>query len=128
MEDLIQELKSQNEQLKNQNAELLQRIEFIQKPFDFEQSIVIELEVDDKENNIPKAKVVKLNNYEFINGFMYHSLISRHFEEISESMQLRMIANRMANSIEEAIKADCPHPPQNMIDSLNDWNNIILNK
>lgn len=114
------------ERLKKENAELLQRIEFLQKPFDFEESIVIDLEVEDKENNVPRAKVVRLNNYEFINGFMYHSLISRHFSEISESMQLRMIANRMAVSIEESVAEE--KASKNMIDSLADWNNIILNK
>ena len=126
--EVIEELKKQNEELQKTNAELLQRIEFLQKPFDFDQSIVVELEVEDNDNSVPKAKIVRLNNYEFINGFMYHSLISRHFSEISESMQLRMVANRMANAIEKAVEDNCPPPPQNMIDSLADWNNIILNK
>lgn len=124
--EVIEELKKENEELKKSNAELLQRIEFLQKPFDFESSLVIDLEVDDKENNVPKAKVVRLNNYEFINGFMYHSLISRHFSEISESIQLRMIANRMATAIEEEVSKNTAS--KNMIDSLSDWNNIILNK
>lgn len=124
--EVIEELKKQNEELQKTNAELLQRIEFLQKPFDFEESIVVELEVEDKEDNVPKAKVVRLNKYEFINGFMYHSLISRHFSEISESMQLRMIANRMAVSIEEEVSKQTAS--KNMIDSLADWNNIILNK
>jgi hypothetical protein len=124
--EVIEELKKQNEELQKTNAELLQRIEFLQKPFDFEESIVLELEVEDAENNVPKAKVVRLNHYEFINGFMYHSLISRHFSEISESMQLRMIANRMAVSIEEEISKQ--NASKNMIDSLADWNSIILNK
>jgi hypothetical protein len=124
--EVIEELKKEVEELKKTNAELLQRIEFLQKPFDFEECIVIELETEDKENNVPKAKVVRLNNYEFINGFMYHSLISRHFSEISESIQLRMIANRMAVSIEEEVSKNTAS--KNMIDSLTDWNNIILNK
>lgn len=124
--EVIEELKKQNEELQKTNAELLQRIEFLQKPFDFEESIVLELEVEDAENNVPKAKVARLNNYEFINGFMYHSLISRHFSEISESMQLRMVANRMAISIEEEVSKQTAS--KNMIDSLADWNNIILNK
>lgn len=121
-------IKKENEELKKNNAELLQCIEFLQKPFDFENALVIEFEVEDVENNIASAKVAKVNGYEFINGFMYHSLISRHFGEISESMKLRMIANRMAVSIEEAIKDNCQSASKNMIDSLTDWNNIILNK
>jgi hypothetical protein len=124
--EVIEELKKEVEELKRTNAELLQRIDFLQKPFDFEESIVVELEVEDKESNVPKAKIVRLNNYEFINGFMYHSLISRHFSEISESIQLRMIANRMAVSIEEEVSKQTAS--KNMIDSLADWNNIILNK
>lgn len=124
--EVNEELKKQNEELQKTNAELLQRIEFLQKPFDFESTVIVELEVEDKENNVPKAKVVRLNNYEFINGFMYHSLISRHFSEISESIQLRMIANRMAVAIEEEVSKQ--NASKNMIDSLADWNNIILNK
>lgn len=124
--EVIEELKKQNEELQKINAELNQRIEFLQKPFDFEESIVIELNVKDEENNVPKAKVIRVNNYEFINGFMYHSLISKHFSEISESIQLRMIANRMAVSIEEEVSKQTAS--KNMIDSLADWNNIILNK
>ena len=120
------DIKKENEELKKSIAELLQRVEFLQKPFDFENSIVIELEVEDVENNIPSAKVARINGYEFINGFMYHSLISRHFGEISESMKLKMIANRMAVSIEEEIAKETAS--KNMIDSLADWNNIVLNK
>jgi hypothetical protein len=120
------DIKKENEELKKSIAELLQRVEFLQKPFDFENSIVIELEVEDIENNIPSAKVARINGYEFINGFMYHSLISRHFGEISESMKLKMIANRMAVSIEEEIAKETAS--KNMIDSLADWNNIVLNK
>jgi hypothetical protein len=124
--EVNEDIKKENEELKKSIAELLQRVEFLQKPFDFEESIVIELKVDDNEDNVPKAKVVRLNDYEFINGFMYHSLISRHFGEISESMKLRMIANRMAVSIEEEVAKETAS--KNMIDSLADWNNVILNK
>lgn len=119
-------IKKENEELKKNNAELLQRIEFLQKPFDFEKSLVIELEVEDVENNIASAKVARVNGYEFINGFMYHSLISRHFSEISESMQLKAVANRMAVAIEEGVSSQTAS--KNMIDGLADWNNIILNK
>lgn len=119
-------IKKENEELKKNNAELLQRIEFLQKPFDFDNSLVIELEVEDVENNIASAKVARVNGYEFINGFMYHSLISRHFGEISESMQLRAVANRMAVAIEEGVSNQTAS--KNMIDGLADWNNIILNK
>lgn len=119
-------IKKENEELKKNNAELLQRIEFLQKPFDFDNSLVIELEVEDVENNIASAKVARVNGYEFINGFMYHSLISRHFGEISESMQLRAVANRMAVAIEEGMSNQTAS--KNMIDGLADWNNIILNK
>jgi hypothetical protein len=124
--EVNEDIKKENEELKKSIAELLQRVEFLQKPFDFENSVVIELEVEDVENNIPSAKVARINGYEFINGFMYHSLISRHFGEISESMKLKMIANRMAVSIEEEIAKETAS--KNMIDSLADWNNIVLNK
>ena len=124
--EVNEDIKRENEELKKNNAELLQRIEFLQKPFDFENSLVIELEVEDVENNIASAKVARVNGYEFINGFMYHSLISRHFNEISESMQLRAVANRMAVAIEEGVSSQTAS--KNMIDGLADWNNIILNK
>lgn len=124
--DVNEDIKKENEELKKNNAELLQRIEFLQKPFDFENSLVIELEVEDVENNIASAKVARVNGYEFINGFMYHSLISRHFSEISESMQLKAVANRMAVAIEEGVSSQTSS--KNMIDGLADWNNIILNK
>jgi hypothetical protein len=124
--EVNEDIKKENEELKKNNAELLQRIEFLQKPFDFENSLVIELEVEDVENNIASAKVARVNGYEFINGFMYHSLISRHFSEISESMQLRAVANRMAVAIEEGVSSQTAS--KNMIDGLADWNNIILNK
>ena len=124
--EVNEDIKKENEELKKNNAELLQRIEFLQKPFDFENSLVIELEVEDVENNIASAKVARVNGYEFINGFMYHSLISRHFNEISESMQLRAVANRMAVAIEEGVSSQTAS--KNMIDGLADWNNIILNK
>ena len=124
--EVNEDIKRENEELKKNNAELLQRIEFLQKPFDFENSLVIELEVEDVENNIASAKVARVNGYEFINGFMYHSLISRHFSEISESMQLRAVANRMAVAIEEGVSSQTAS--KNMIDGLADWNNIILNK
>lgn len=124
--EVNEDIKKENEELKKNNAELLQRIEFLQKPFDFENSLVIELEVEDAENNIASAKVARVNGYEFINGFMYHSLISRHFNEISESMQLRAVANRMAVAIEEGVSSQTAS--KNMIDGLADWNNIILNK
>ena len=124
--EVNEDIKRENEELKKNNAELLQRIEFLQKPFDFENSLVIELEVEDVENNIASAKVARVNGYEFINGFMYHSLISRHFSEISESMQLKAVANRMAVAIEEGVSSQTAS--KNMIDGLADWNNIILNK
>jgi hypothetical protein len=124
--EVNEDIKKENEELKKSITELLQRVEFLQKPFDFENSIVVELKVEDVENNIPSAKVARVNGYEFINGFMYHSLISRHFGEISESMKLKMIANRMAVCIEEEIAKETAS--KNMIDSLADWNNIVLNK
>lgn len=124
--EVNEDIKKENEELKKNNAELLQRIEFLQKPFDFENSLVIELEVEDTQNNIASAKVARVNGYEFINGFMYHSLISRHFGEISESMQLKAVANRMAVAIEEGVSSQTAS--KNMIDGLADWNNIILNK
>jgi hypothetical protein len=118
--------KQRIEELTKQNLELLQRVEMLSKPFDFENAVVIELEVDDAENNVPEAKVVKLNQYEFVNGHMYHSLISRHFREITDGMAMMTIGNRMATAIEEAVAEN--KASKNLIDSLDDWNKIVLNK
>lgn len=114
------------EKLKQENAELRQRIEIYEAPFNFENATVIELEVDDVNNDVPSAKVIRLNHNEFINGGLYHSLISRHFKEVEESIVLRMIANRMADAIEDAIENG--QSTKKMLDSVGQWNKIILDK
>lgn len=117
---------SELEKLKQENADLRQRIEIYEAPFNFDNATVIELEVDDKENDVPSAKVVRLNQNEFINGGLYHSLISRHFKEVEESIILRTIANRMAEAIEEAIENG--QSSRKMLDSVGQWNKIVLEK
>lgn len=114
------------EEIKKENEFLKKRLEELERPFNFDNATVIEMEVEDPDDDVKVAKVVKLNNYEFINGSMYQSLISRHFKEIEESIALRAMANRMAESIEEAVENG--NASAFMIDSLKNWNNIILNK
>lgn len=114
------------ERLKQENAELRQRIEAYESPFNFENATVIELEVDDNNNDVPSAKVVRLNQNEFINGGLYQSLITRHFKEVEEGIVLRMVANRMADAIEDAIENG--HSTRKMLDSVGQWNKIVLDK
>lgn len=117
------------EKLKVENEELKSRLAAHEAPFDFGNGSSISIDVSDEgvENiDIESIKVARVNNFEFINGGLYHSLITRHFREVEESITLRTVANRMAEAIEHANSEG--KASEKMLDSLSAWNMIILQK
>lgn len=113
----IEELRKENEHLK----ELLK----INQPLNLEDGIVIDLTIEDTEEDVRRAKLAKINNCEFVNAVLYSSLISKHFEELTNNLAVRMLANNMAESIDEAKAHGVAS--KKMLDSLEDWNKIVGN-
>jgi hypothetical protein len=111
------------ESLKAENQRLLNRIKMLEAPFDLENASIISINIEDSTEDIYSVRVARINDCEFINGGMYMSLISKHFNEVQEGIVLRMVGNRMASSIDEASRQGVAS--KNMIDSLNEWNNMI---
>ncbi len=111
------------ESLKAENHRLLNRIKMLEAPFDLENASIISINIEDSTEDIYSVRVARINDCEFINGGMYMSLISKHFNEVQEGIVLRMVGNRMASSIDEASRQGVAS--KNMIDSLNEWNNMI---
>lgn len=109
--------------LKAENQRLVNRIKILENPFNLENATIINLDVEDVAEDINSVRVARINDCEFINGGMYMSLISKHFNEVQEGILMRMIANRMASSIDEAKASGTA--TKNMIDSLNEWNKMM---
>jgi hypothetical protein len=116
MSEDIDSLKAENQRLSN-------RIKILENPFDLENATIISLDVENVAEDINSVRVARINDCEFINGGMYMSLISKHFNEVQEGILMRMIANRMALSIDEAKASGTA--TKNMIDSLNEWNKML---
>lgn len=115
------------ERLKAENAELRQRISAHESPFDFENAITIGITVEDESSkDVRSAKILVVNDCEFVSAGIYQQLISKYFKEVEEGLVARSIASRMASSIEDAVSANSAS--NNMIDSLSDWNRIVVNK
>jgi hypothetical protein len=111
------------ESLKAENQRLLNRIKMLEAPFDLENASIISINIEDPIEDVYSVRVARINDCEFINAGMYMSLISKHFNEVQEGIVLRMVGNRMASSIDEASRQGVAS--KNMIDSLNEWNNMI---
>lgn len=115
------------ENLKKENESLANRVKMLEAPFDFENASVIEIEIENIAEDVYSSRLARINNCEFVNGGLYMSLVSKHFKEVEENIYTRMLANRMAECIEEA-KAN-GNASKNMLDSLNEWNKMNgLNK
>lgn len=114
------------ESLKLENQRLEKRIRDLENPFDLESATMININVDDLTDDINSVRVATINNCEFISGGLYMALVSRHFNEVHNSILTRMLANRMALSIDEA-KANGT-ATKNMIDSVNEWNKMFAPK
>lgn len=116
MSSEIEELKAENERLQN-------RVKMLEAPFELESASIVNVDIEGLSEDIMSVRVARINGCEFINGGLYMSLVSRHFKEVHDGIVMRMVANRMAEGIEIA-KHDGV-ATKNMIDSLNEWNNIM---
>lgn len=115
------------ENLKRENEHLVNRIKMLEAPFDFENPTVIDIEIDNIVEDVFSSRIARINNCEFVNGGLYMALVSKHFKDIEESLYTKMVANRMAECIEEAKASN--NASKNMLDSLNEWNKMTgLNK
>ena len=116
MSSELDELKSENERLHN-------RVKMLESPFELENASILNVDVEGLAEDIMSVRVARINGCEFINGGLYMSLVSKHFKEVHESIVMRMVANRMAEGIENANNQGVA--TKNMIDSLNEWNNVM---
>ena len=111
------------EELKKENERLANRVKMLEQPFNIENELIVSIDVGDEIEDVGSVRVIRVNDNEFVNGGLYMSLISKHFNEIQESIVTKMIANRMANAIEEAKNNGTA--TKNMLDSLKEWNNML---
>jgi hypothetical protein len=116
MSNEIDDLKAENERLHN-------RVKMLEAPFELENASIVSVDIEGLVEDIMSVRIARINGCEFINGGLYMSLISKHFKEVHDSIVTRMIANRMAESIEIA-KAEGV-ATANMIDGLTEWNNMM---
>lgn len=110
------------EELKKENERLANRVKMLEAPFDFENATVIDVEIENMIEDVFSSRIARINSCEFVNGGLYMSLVSKHFKEIEEGIYMRMVANRMAECIEEAKAGN--NASKNMLDSLNEWNKM----
>jgi hypothetical protein len=111
------------EELKKENERLANRVKMLEQPFNIENELIVSIDVGDEIEDVGSVRVIRVNDNEFINGGLYMSLISKHFNEIQESIVTKMIANRMANAIEEAKNNGTA--TKNMLDSSKEWSKML---
>jgi hypothetical protein len=111
------------EELKKDNERLANRVKMLEQPFNIENELIVSIDVGNEIEDVGSVRVIRVNDSEFVNGGLYMSLISKHFNEIHESIVTKMIANRMSNAIEEAKNNGTA--TKNMLDSLKEWNNML---
>ena len=111
------------EELKKENERLANRVKMLEQPFNIENELIVSIDVGDEIEDVGSVRVIRVNDNEFINGGLYMSLISKHFNEIQESIVTKMIANRMANAIEEAKNNGTA--TKNMLDSFKEWSKML---
>ena len=116
MSSELDELKAENERLRN-------RVKMLEAPFELENASIVSVDIEGLVEDIVSVRVARINGCEFINGGLYMSLISRHFKEVHDGIVTKMVANRIAESIETAKVEGVA--TKNMIDSLTEWNNVM---